>query len=103
MRGVLRDPSPFDYAQGQDDSKDLYVALAVVRLGPGFDYGCRNFLQRFQVAEDGWQEFGDGGVDMHCALDGGVRGAGVHGVEDAVDGFVAAGSEDGGAEDLFCV
>ena len=41
-------------------------------------------------------------MDVHGALDEGVGGAGVHGVDDAVDGFVAAGSEDGGAEDLFC-
>ena len=32
---------------------------------------------------------------------GGVGGAGVHGVDDAVDGLVAAGAEDGGAEDLL--
>jgi hypothetical protein len=48
--------------------------------------------ERFEVAEDGGQEFGDGGVDVHGALDSGVGGAGVHGVEDAVDGFVASGS-----------
>ncbi len=59
--------------------------------------------ERFDVAEDGGEEFGNGGVDVYGALDVGVGGAGVHGVDDAVDGFVAAGSEDGGAEDLFCV
>ena len=35
--------------------------------------------------------------------DVGVGGLGVHGVEDAVDGFVAAGAEDVGAEDLLGV
>ena len=40
-------------------------------------------------------------MDVHGALDVGVGGVRVHGVEDAVDGFVASGAEDVGAEDLF--
>ncbi len=40
-------------------------------------------------------------MDVHGSLEGGVGRAGVHDVEDAVDGFVSANSEDGGAEDFF--
>ena len=56
--------------------------------------------ERFEVAEHGWDQFGDGGVDVHGALQRRVGGVGVHDVEERVDGFVAAGAEDGGAEDL---
>ena len=41
-------------------------------------------------------------MDVYGTLDGREGGLGIHGVDDAVDGFVAAGAEDGGAEDLFC-
>ena len=40
-------------------------------------------------------------MDVHGVGDVGVGRAGVHGVEDAVDGFVSAGAEDGGSEDFF--
>jgi len=39
-------------------------------------------------------------VDVYGPGDVGVGGLGVHGIEEAVDGFVAAYSEEGGAEDL---
>jgi hypothetical protein len=50
--------------------------------------------ERLEIAEDGGDELGDGGVDVTGALDLCVRSLGVHGVDDAVDGFVAAGAED---------
>jgi len=42
-------------------------------------------------------------VDVYGAQDGGVGSAGVHGVEQAVDGFIAADAEEGCAEDFFGV
>ena len=62
-----------------------------------------NSGERLEAAEDGGDELGYGGVDVDGTLDVGVRGLGVHGVDDAVDGFVAACAEDGGTEDLFCL
>ena len=42
-------------------------------------------------------------MDVYGAQDGGVGSARVHGVEEAVDGFVAADAEEGCAEDFFGV
>src|SRR3712207_5248959 len=53
---------------------------------------------RAHLCEHRRDEFGDGRVDVHRALKDFVRDAGVHDVEDAVDGLVAACAEDGGPE-----
>ena len=42
-------------------------------------------------------------MDVHCALQHGVRRLGVQQVEDAVDGFVAAHAQYGRAEDFLGV
>ena len=40
-------------------------------------------------------------MDVYGTLDGGVGGVGIHDVEEAVDGFVAADAEERGAEDAL--
>src|SRR3546814_18889437 len=60
-------------------------------------------LSGLHVEDDGRPEFGDRRMDGHGPAQGIDRGAGIHHVEDAVDRFVAARSEDGGAEALSTV
>src|ERR1700745_80451 len=55
---------------------------------------------RFHLAEECRNEFRYGRVNGHRALQRRVGDAGVHDVEDAVDGLVSTGTENGRAEDL---
>src|SRR5260370_975059 len=57
--------------------------------------------QRLELAQHGRDQLGHGRVDVHGSLQHGIGDLGGHHVEDAVNGFVAAGAQDGGAEDLL--
>src|SRR3546814_7220073 len=60
-------------------------------------------LSGLHVEDDGRPEFGDRRMDVNGPAQAIDRGAGIHHVENAVDRFVAARSEDGCAEDLSTV
>src|SRR5260370_2851093 len=63
------------------------------------------FRERCELTEDCRNELGDRGMDMHGALQNRVGCLGVHGVEHAMDRFVATRAEERSAQNLvrLCV
>jgi hypothetical protein len=58
-------------------------------------------FHRLEITQQRRDQFGHGRVDVHRALDGGVRALGVHHVEQRVHDLVAVQAEDRGAEELL--
>src|SRR5579863_4059507 len=58
---------------------------------------------RLELSQHGWNELGDGWVNMHGALHHRIRRLGVHHVQNAVDRFIAASAQQRCAENLVRV
>ncbi len=69
------------------------IACPIPLAPPGAPL-ARLFRERCETTEQSRDELGDRRMDVHGALQDGVGRLGVHGVEHAMDGFVAARAQE---------
>jgi hypothetical protein len=61
----------------------------------------KRILERLQFAEDSRNQFTHRGMNVHGLFQHRVRSTRIHYVQDAVDGLIPAGTEDGCSQDLL--
>src|SRR6202022_1230752 len=70
---------------------------------PGFPGGLFRTCSGFELSQHRWNELRHRGVNMYSIAERLERSLGRHGVQDAVNGFVASNAQNGRAENLIAL
>jgi hypothetical protein len=77
--------------QVRSQMRDAASGLIVIEVDN--DAELQSLRKGFEVTEKGGKKLRHGGMDVHGALNSGVRSASVHDVEEGMDGFVTPDSQ----------